>query len=108
MKLSQIVEARYSGEQDNLKIIAEELETGMAGRGILDDADEILADIQQHDGDDAARQAVKNWNLCFDFINQLTGSNLAKFTPEWVEEQLANYQDQHPGAQMNRMLRGEN
>lgn len=89
MKLSQIIEARYSGGQDDLKIIAKQLENGMAGTGILDDADEILYDIQQQDGDDAARQAVKAWNLCFDFINQLTDSNLAKFTSEWVEDQIA-------------------
>ena len=54
MKLSQISEARYAGSQDKLKIIAEQLESGMAGTGILDDADEVIAEIQRHHGDDQA------------------------------------------------------
>jgi len=88
MKLSHITEARYSGNQDNLKIIAEQLENGMAGTGILDDADEVIAEILHHHGDDEARQAINAWNICFEFINQLTDSNLRLFTQEDIEELL--------------------
>ncbi len=88
MKLSQITEARYTGKQDKLKIVAEQLEVGMTGTGVFDDGDELLWDMQNDSGDDAARQLAAQWNVCIDFINQLTNQNLGHYDKEWVEEIL--------------------
>ena len=88
MKLEQLTEAQYSGKQDTLKVVAEQLESGMTGTGIFDDGDELLNQVQEESGDDAARRLAADWNICIDFINQVTNQNLGRYDKDWVEEIL--------------------
>lgn len=72
----------------DLKAVAEVLESTMTSSGILDDADELLRDISDCDGDRAAWEVAVQWNTAFLFINEQLGRNYEPFDDEEVADWL--------------------
>jgi len=56
------------------KSLAEFVEEGLAGLGILDDADEILACYYEDDGAKGAKRAQKHYNNAIAFVNEVIPS----------------------------------
>lgn len=84
MDLKSLLEASYASDNDRKRIIAEHLEMGLTGAGVLDDYDELLYDHLEQ-GDDPWK-LVDEWNICFQFINEVTGQNLGPISDEDVED----------------------
>ena len=63
------------------KLLAEFVEEGLAGLGVLDDADELISFAFTEDGPDAARAMFVRYNNAIRFVNQ-NGGNLKLISEE--------------------------
>ena len=67
----------------NLKALASFVEEGLAGLGILDDADEILFSYYEDGGAKSVKRAQKHYNNAITFVNEtLPSSNITLITDE--------------------------
>ena len=55
----------------DMKALAEFVEEGLAGLGILDDADEILMNVYDTDGPEGVKKAQKYYNNAIAFVNEV-------------------------------------
>ncbi len=85
MDLKSLLEASYASDNNRKRIIAEHLEAGLAGTGVLDDYDEILYGYIE-EGQRNPWDVVDEWNICFEFINEATGQNLGPISDEDVQD----------------------
>lgn len=75
-----MAKASLTGPQQ--KALAEFVEEGLAGLGILDDADEILASYYEDGGAKAVKTAQKHYNNAIKFVNTVLSRKMTLITDE--------------------------
>ncbi len=73
----------------DLKALAEFVEEGLAGLGVLDDTDEILACYYEDDGAKGAKRAQKHYNNAITFVNETIPSRKLTLI---TDEDLADWE----------------
>jgi hypothetical protein len=79
MKFKELTEATY--HRSDMQIIAEWLSNGLANSGWFDEWEEVLYSYAEYNNE-AAYEAVEEFNICVDFINQVLGENIDHITDE--------------------------
>jgi hypothetical protein len=77
-------------KKPNMKLLAEFVEEGLAGLGVLDDADELIGSVFDESGEEAARDTMLRYNNAIVFVNTHTDENLKPIT----EQQFSDWTEQ--------------
>lgn len=74
----------------NMKLLAKFVEEGLAGLGVLDDVDELIAYTYEDSGEKGAREAMERYNNAIDFVNE-TIKNKKNRIERITEEDFEDY-----------------
>lgn len=70
------------GTKVNSELLAEFVEEGLAGLGVLDDIDELIYYAFHEDGLNSAREAMERYNNAIEFVNAFKKKKLIPISEE--------------------------